>query len=135
MQTYTYIEAVQKLPTNFSAAEVEPILKRINPDLAGKIRSIFVVLSDDQFRKSLRKTRTRSNPQQAPPTQGAEAEEESETEDDEEAQDDPEANQAQPPAPPNPPVPPVVASGSKPVSSSRKQKRGASSSLASLAKK
>ena len=93
------------------------------------------MLSDDQFRKSLRKTRTRSTPQQAPPTQGAEAKEESDTEDDEEAQDDLEVNQADPPAPPPPPVPPVVASGSKPVNSSRKQIRGASSSLASLAKK
>ena len=60
-KTYNYIEAVTKLPINFSASEVEPILRRINPDLSGRLRSIFIVLSDDAFRKILR-ARKAANP-------------------------------------------------------------------------
>ena len=54
-KTYNYVEAVRKLPTNFTPAEVEPILRRINPELCGKIRALFVCLSDDAFRKRLAK--------------------------------------------------------------------------------
>ena len=53
-RVYNYIEAVTKLPTNFSDSEIEPILRRINPELSGKLRSIFIILSDDAFRKMLR---------------------------------------------------------------------------------
>jgi hypothetical protein len=50
-KTFNYVEAVRAFPTNFSDAEVTPILRRINPKLSGKIRTIFIVLSDDLFRK------------------------------------------------------------------------------------
>ena len=53
---YNYIEAVKVLPTNFSPAEVETVLKRINnPKLVGRMRSTFIVLSDDDYRKKLSK--------------------------------------------------------------------------------
>ena len=48
---FNYVEAVKKFPTNFSEAEINPIIRRINLKLSGRIRSIFVILSDDQFRK------------------------------------------------------------------------------------
>ena len=64
VQIYDYVEACKKFPTNFPAGEVEPILKRINPKLSGQIRSIFICLSDDQFRKVISKF-NRSGPSQA----------------------------------------------------------------------
>ena len=52
-KTYSYIDAVKNLPCNWPEADVVPILRRINPELKGQIRSLFVVLSDDQFMKVL----------------------------------------------------------------------------------
>ena len=37
VKTYNYVEAVRKLPCNFTSAEVNPILRRINPELAGQV--------------------------------------------------------------------------------------------------
>ena len=37
IKTYNYVEAVRKLPCNFSSAEVAPILRRINPELVGQV--------------------------------------------------------------------------------------------------
>ena len=37
VKTYTFVEAVRKLPCNFSSAEVTPILRRINPELVGQV--------------------------------------------------------------------------------------------------
>ena len=54
VKVYNYVQAVTKLPLNFPASEFEPLLRRINPELAGKIRSLFIVLSDDAFKKILR---------------------------------------------------------------------------------
>jgi hypothetical protein len=53
IKTYHFAEAVKRLPCTWPESEVEPILRRINPELMGQIRSLFVVLSDDQFRKVL----------------------------------------------------------------------------------
>ena len=38
IKVYSYIEAVRKLPCNFSSAEVTPILRCINPELVGQVR-------------------------------------------------------------------------------------------------
>ena len=54
VKVYNYVQAVTKLPMNFPASEFEPLLRRINPELAGKIRSLFIVLSDNAFKKILR---------------------------------------------------------------------------------
>ena len=51
IQIYNYVEAVKTLPCSFSPSEIEPIVRRINPKLAGQVRSIFVVLSDDSIKK------------------------------------------------------------------------------------
>lgn len=50
VKSYNYVEAVTTLPINFPASEVASIVRRINPRLQGQIRSIFIVLSDDQYR-------------------------------------------------------------------------------------
>ena len=41
---FNYIEAVRKLPCSFASADIDPIVRRINQNLLGKIRSIFVVI-------------------------------------------------------------------------------------------
>ena len=51
VQVYNYIEAVKTLPTNFTPAEVSPIIRRINPRLVGQIKAIFIVLSDDLYKQ------------------------------------------------------------------------------------
>ena len=57
---YNYIDAVRKLPCNFTPEEVAPIIRRIRPELVGQVRSVFVVLCDDQFRQQLRQFESRS---------------------------------------------------------------------------
>ena len=47
VQNYTYIEAIKKLPTNFTPEEVKNIIAKARVNFAGNIRSTFVVLSDD----------------------------------------------------------------------------------------
>ena len=118
VQTYNYVQAVSKFPTNFTNSEVEPILKRINPDLLGKIRSIFIVLSDDQFKKRVQKSSGASG---GPHDAGLEPEAS-------EGAAAPEAIPADPE-----PAPPTTAPPS--ASGSRGSKRWASSSLTSAAKK
>ena len=112
IKTFNYVEAVQKLPCNFSSAEVAPIIRRIRPELVGQVRAIFVVLSDDQFREQLRRFDLKSRSQAA----GA-----------------PDAQVAPAPVVPQP-------SGSGPSQgpshkSGRNAKRGASSVLGGSAKK
>lgn len=49
MKTFTYMEAIKKLPTCFSSKEVAPIIAKIDPKFRGQLRSTFVVLSDDDW--------------------------------------------------------------------------------------
>ena len=51
MKTYNYIDAVKTLPTNFTDSELDFIFQKVNPKLCGQLRSIFICLSDDVFRK------------------------------------------------------------------------------------
>ena len=50
IQTYTFMEAIRVLPTNFSEPELEDLIERIPPKFIGKLRSLFVVLPDDLAR-------------------------------------------------------------------------------------
>lgn len=54
VKVYNYIEAVRTLPTNFTEAEAESIYRVVNAKFEGKLRSLFLVLSDDVFSKRLR---------------------------------------------------------------------------------
>ena len=84
VKNFNYVQAVTKLPINFPESEFEPILRRINPELSGKIRSLFIVLSDDQFKKRLQKVQ-RSQVQAPPVTVGANADAEENPSDEEDA--------------------------------------------------
>ena len=51
VKTYTYIEAIQKLPTHFTEAEVEPIIAKARVHFQGVLKATFVVLDDDAPRR------------------------------------------------------------------------------------
>ena len=53
IRSYNFVDAVKNLPCNFTMAEITPFLRRINPELMGQIRSLFIVLTDDQFKFAL----------------------------------------------------------------------------------
>lgn len=47
IRSYTFIEAIQKLPVNFTDEEIGPLNRRLAGRFPGRLRSLFVVLSDD----------------------------------------------------------------------------------------
>ena len=47
VKVFTYIEAISKLPTCFTSAELRPIVAKARVHFKGSLRSTFVVLSDD----------------------------------------------------------------------------------------
>lgn len=49
IRTFNFIEAMESLPTNFSKSDLKPILEKINSKLFGKLRSLFMVISDDML--------------------------------------------------------------------------------------
>ena len=108
--TFNYVEAVRKLPCNFTPEEVAPIIRRIRPELVGQVRSVFVVLSDDQFRQQLKQFESKSRSQDAPAAPAA-------------------------PVVPQPTGSGPVASGSTQQKGSRNNKRGASTALTNVSKK
>ena len=72
IKSYNFIEAVKVLPTNFSAAESAEILKKINnPKYIGKMRSLFIVLSDDEFRAKMSKIKPTQSSTESGQLQGA----------------------------------------------------------------
>ena len=70
---FNYVEATKKLPCSFSSEDIDPIIRRINSDLLGRIRSIFVVVSDDQYKKKMFKGPAPAHqaPETAPPEDDA----------------------------------------------------------------
>ena len=52
MKTYHYIDAIKNLPTNFTQAELKPILEKVNSKLKGSLKPVFVVVSDDMLPSS-----------------------------------------------------------------------------------
>ena len=51
IQSFTFVEAVTKLPVNFSKDEIDGLLKRVSPRLHGSLKSTLIVLDDDMVRK------------------------------------------------------------------------------------
>ena len=46
------MQAVRSLPSNFNASEQEKIFREVSPKLYGKLRPLFVVISDDMVKRS-----------------------------------------------------------------------------------
>ena len=61
IQSFTFIEAVTKLPTSFSPSEIEDLLARISPKLHGNLKSLLVVVSDDMLKRKFSKKKSSSN--------------------------------------------------------------------------
>ena len=74
----TFIEAVRSLPVSFSPDELELILREVKPKWHGKLRSLFVVLSDDMIKK---KFRNRAQVDKAEPMEATEADPENSDQD------------------------------------------------------
>ena len=51
VMTFSYIEAITKLPTSFSQEEIDALLKRVSPRLLGSLRQILFVITDDMIKK------------------------------------------------------------------------------------
>ena len=60
VMTFTFIEAITKLPVNFTADEISDLMKRVSPRLHGNLRSLLVVLSDDMIKKGPTKVTSRA---------------------------------------------------------------------------
>ena len=58
--TFNFIDAVKKLPSNFTQEEIDNLLSRISPSLHGSLRSILVVVSDDMLKKKKKSLPTKS---------------------------------------------------------------------------
>ena len=123
-RTYTFVDAVKAHPTNFGGEDLDFIMKKVNSRLQGQLRSLFIVLPDDVFKKRLsqqkKSTRPASEVQLASGSghdaPGTSSESESESTEAEVA----------PPVPP--PVAPTPGRSSGSGSRSRSAKRGATSS-------
>ena len=50
VKVYNFIEAVKSFTTNFTQSETDFIFQKINPKWCGTLRSIFICLSDDEYR-------------------------------------------------------------------------------------
>ena len=131
--SFYYVEAVLKLKVNFSEAEITPILRRVNPDFYGQIRTIFIVLSDDMFKKVTSKfNKQPRGSNRVPLGASAQAEvQESASDESDEEEVAPDGVVAAAVAVPVPPPPPVSLSNKQ----SRSSKRGAASQGGPSAKK
>ena len=50
-RTMNYIETVKFLPSNFSPTELAELLKEIKPKWYGRVKPLFIILSDDMIKK------------------------------------------------------------------------------------
>ena len=71
--TFNFMEAITKLPTNFSKEEIESLIKRISPSLHGNLQSVFVVINDDMLKSQSKEKSKRTAPQVASPGSGSES--------------------------------------------------------------
>jgi hypothetical protein len=65
VQTFTYMEAIRRLPTCFTPEETATLMSKIDPKFRGKLRSTFVVISDDDYPSGPRNNRKRGREAEA----------------------------------------------------------------------
>ena len=58
VKTFNFIDAIKSLPTNFTPEEYSVIGKQVSEKLFGKLRPIFVVISDDVIKRRNFKSRS-----------------------------------------------------------------------------
>ena len=83
VQVYTFIDAVQKLPGSFSKEELKPVLDQVRYQtrFSGKLRSLFVVISDDMISKGPKVTKPKAVPSSSAPSTAESGESSMETDD------------------------------------------------------
>lgn len=136
VQSYNYIKAVKVLPTNFSSAEVAPIIRRINPKLVGQIKSTFIVLSDDDYKPWVSKSAPPSRPTAPAASRTSTTSSSTDSQGSTPAMDsNPAPDGSATPAAPATSVTPVVSQPSGSQSGRISHKRGASTDLTRSAKK
>lgn len=62
------MQAVRSLPSNFNASEQEKIFREVSPKLYGKLRPLFVVISDDMVKRSRSKGSSTAPSSGTPPS-------------------------------------------------------------------
>jgi len=62
VKSFNFIEAVQKLPTSFEDSEIMPLIKKFGSKYPGRLKSLFVVLSDDLVPPSRPRSRASKRP-------------------------------------------------------------------------
>jgi hypothetical protein len=67
VRTFNFIEAVNSLRTDFSLEEVSPLIKKYGAKYRGKLRSLFVVLSDDLIPISTQRSKRGPSPSRSGP--------------------------------------------------------------------
>ena len=71
VRVYNFIEAVKSLPTHLSPSESESLLQKVSLKFTGKLRSLFVMLSDDDFSRRNTKFKKSGGPSQGTSAQGS----------------------------------------------------------------
>jgi hypothetical protein len=56
VRTYTFIDAVQKLRVSFSDDDLDSLYKQIGSKYSGRVKSLFIVIDDDQMRDARSRT-------------------------------------------------------------------------------
>jgi len=71
IQVYTFIEAVRKLPAIFPEEDLAKVTRQASAQFPGRLRSLFVVLSDDLIKSGgpRRNKRVAEPSEQEPPSQ------------------------------------------------------------------
>lgn len=70
IQTFNFIEAVEKLPANFTPSEIGELIQRFSPKLHGSLKSLFVVISDDMLPRPKPKPKSGEARGQSGPSSG-----------------------------------------------------------------
>ena len=72
VQSFNFIEAVTKLPSEFTPEEAEGLIKRISTRLHDSLRSLFVVLTEDMIKKK-KSGKAKQNPRSSVRSGGSSA--------------------------------------------------------------
>ena len=70
--TFSYMEAIMKLPTSFTAEEIDALMRRVSPRLHSNLRSTLYILTEDMLKK---KSTSRKKTTPATATSGSESSE------------------------------------------------------------
>ena len=68
IKNFNFIQAIRSLPTSFTPDQINSIMAKVNPNLYGSLRSVFVVLDDDMPKVHKARGAERSDPASSAPS-------------------------------------------------------------------